>query len=406
MTNFGGVFRTPAARWEERSAGNVVGAGLALSGGGYRAMLMHVGALRRLHEVEALHHLSRVASVSGGSIAAALVARHWTALVGGAGSPKIFEQTVEADARKIASTRIDAGSITGGLVRPRRTVAEQVEKRLTYLFPTETVQGLPVSPEFVFCATNLGTGSLVRFSRDYTADRKVGHRKNLDLSLAKVIAASAAFPPVLSPVRVTLSESDALTEQFGNDEPEFMDSNFARSLELADGGVYDNLGLQPLAKFHTVLVSDGGGPFTAEQSVPRDWLQHMISNWRVTDNQVRSLRRFHLIDSFDAKRRRGTFWGINTKYSDLVAPGVLPVHDGWGPYLSSVPTRLHPFRAKLQQQLINYGYCLADAALRRHFVPGAVLRVARLPYQAQSLAIAPPGEKYDAPKAWQVWKAI
>lgn len=88
-------------------------------------MLLHVGALRRLHEVDALQHLSRVASVSGGSTAAALVARHWTALVGGTGSAKVFEQTVEADFRKIASTRVDAGSTTGGLVRPRRSVAEQ-----------------------------------------------------------------------------------------------------------------------------------------------------------------------------------------------------------------------------------------------------------------------------------------
>ena len=43
---------------------------LCLSGGGYRAMLFHVGALWRLNELGLLPRLDRVSSVSGGSITA------------------------------------------------------------------------------------------------------------------------------------------------------------------------------------------------------------------------------------------------------------------------------------------------------------------------------------------------
>lgn len=43
---------------------------LALSGGGYRAMLFHVGALWRLNELGELGRLTHISSVSGGSIAA------------------------------------------------------------------------------------------------------------------------------------------------------------------------------------------------------------------------------------------------------------------------------------------------------------------------------------------------
>jgi predicted acylesterase/phospholipase RssA len=47
------------------------GAALCLSGGGYRAMLLHLGALRRLNEWGHLQKLARISSVSGGSITAA-----------------------------------------------------------------------------------------------------------------------------------------------------------------------------------------------------------------------------------------------------------------------------------------------------------------------------------------------
>src|SRR5262249_61574641 len=46
------------------------GMALCLSGGGYRAMIFHVGVLWRLNEAGLLGSLKRVSSVSGGSITA------------------------------------------------------------------------------------------------------------------------------------------------------------------------------------------------------------------------------------------------------------------------------------------------------------------------------------------------
>ncbi|MCB4802177.1 putative acylesterase/phospholipase RssA [Methylobacterium brachiatum] len=56
------------------------GIGLCLSGGGFRAMLFHVGALTRLNEAGILPELDRVASVSGGSVAAGALAVGWARL--------------------------------------------------------------------------------------------------------------------------------------------------------------------------------------------------------------------------------------------------------------------------------------------------------------------------------------
>jgi predicted acylesterase/phospholipase RssA len=54
--------------------------GLCLSGGGYRAMIYHVGALIRLNELGFLPKLREVASVSGGSITAGMLAVAWPKL--------------------------------------------------------------------------------------------------------------------------------------------------------------------------------------------------------------------------------------------------------------------------------------------------------------------------------------
>ena len=55
-------------------ARELTGQGLALSGGGYRASLFHLGVTRRLHELGILQATTRLSSVSGGSILAGFLA--------------------------------------------------------------------------------------------------------------------------------------------------------------------------------------------------------------------------------------------------------------------------------------------------------------------------------------------
>src|SRR5207249_9653905 len=42
-------------------------------------------------------------------------------------------------------------------------------------------------------------------------------------------------------------------------------------LWLTDGGVYDNLGMQTVQSFHTVLASDGGAPLNYANRVGHNW---------------------------------------------------------------------------------------------------------------------------------------
>ena len=56
------------------SEGPEEGIALALSGGGFRATLFHIGACWRLLELGVLSKLKRISSVSGGSIFAGVLA--------------------------------------------------------------------------------------------------------------------------------------------------------------------------------------------------------------------------------------------------------------------------------------------------------------------------------------------
>ena len=69
--------------FEARSSGDFLNAdkleetiALCLSGGGYRAMIYHVGVLMRLNELGLLPRLREIASVSGGSITAGFSPTH------------------------------------------------------------------------------------------------------------------------------------------------------------------------------------------------------------------------------------------------------------------------------------------------------------------------------------------
>jgi len=58
------------------------GRALALSGGGLRATLFHLGVVERLYVLGALDKLAYLTSVSGGSILAGLLAIEWNKLSG------------------------------------------------------------------------------------------------------------------------------------------------------------------------------------------------------------------------------------------------------------------------------------------------------------------------------------
>ena len=125
----------------------------------------------------------------------------------------------------------------------------------------------------------------------------------------------------------------------------------------------------------------------AEPIPPRDWLRHTKRVLDLLDNQVRALRKRQVISAYQLPRtqsntgwRDGTYWGIRTNIADYGLSDPLPCPHSKTMVLASVPTRLAKVPELIQERLINWGYAVCDAAMRRWVVPGAA-RPSGFPYE-------------------------
>src|SRR6516164_7505609 len=182
-----------------RPTGVQPGIALCLSGGGYRAMLFHLGCIWRLNEANLLGTLQRVSSVSGGSITAGVLGMNWRALGLSNQTPSVtagkLEELVVAPIRQIASTTIDEGAVMGGIFLPGSISDHVADHYDSLLFHGKTLQDLPDDadgPRFVINATNVQSGVLMRFSKPYLRDFRVGQVLKPNLPLARAVAASSA----------------------------------------------------------------------------------------------------------------------------------------------------------------------------------------------------------------------
>lgn len=354
------------------------GIALCLSGGGYRAMLFHLGTLWRLNELDYLPKLDRISSVSGGSITAGVLAANWSRLEfdhGGVAGQ--FRAMVVDPVRRLGAKTIDVPSVLRGVFGFGSVGDKVANAYRKNLFGDVTLQDLPDRPFFVLNATNMQSGVLWRFTKAYTWDYRVGQVENPRIALAVAVAASAAFPPVLSPVTLRLDDA-AFTPKTGKD---LQRPPFTTHVVLTDGGVYDNLGLETAWKrCRTILISDAGGNLKPEEKPKGDWLRHTLRNLFIIDNQVRSLRRRNIMDAYDVKNRLGAFWSIRTDIHNYR----LPRYPLDCPFektirLANLATRLKGLSSDTQERLINWGYAVCDAAMRRH-VDGSLPEPHAFPY--------------------------
>lgn len=355
-------------------------AGLALSGGGFRAALFHLGSLWRLNELGWLKRLAEVTSVSGGSITAAYLGFRWKHLTFGRnGVAANFVDEIVRPLQDFCSRTIDVGSVVAGLISPFRHPIELIASHYRKgLFGESTLQDLPSGkegPRFTIYATSLQTGVSVRFSRTELAEYHLGKIESPHIQLATAVAASCALPPILCPLTLKFNPDDWKDWEKGKKGDLFEKEKLRSTMFLTDGGVYDNLGLERIwDRYTTVLVSDAGAPFSVVEGSLWFRLSQLFRAKRAIDivtEQTRALRKRWLISDFKAGITRGTYWGIATHIRDYqledngYPPPLVKDSEDTGA-LCRVRTRLNRFTDEEQKQLINWGYALADAAMRRH----------------------------------------
>ncbi|MDX6576091.1 MAG: hypothetical protein QOE96_2044 [Blastocatellia bacterium] len=351
------------------------GMALCLSGGGYRAMLFHLGTLWRLNELGLLKGLKRISSVSGGSITAGMLGLAWKNLsFSASGIASNFEQLIVSPIRALSDVTIDAGSVLTGMLLPRRSIADEVAASYRrHLFGGATLQDLPSDtdgPRFVINATNVQTKVLWRFSRPFMGDYRVGLIRNPTVELAVAVGASSAFPPFLSPAVMKLRPADFDPATKGDLQLE----PYTSTVVLTDGGVYDNLGLETAWKsYETILVSDGGGATADEPAPKRDWLEHIYRVLELINNQVGSLRKRQVIASYQLGLRKGAYWGMRTDIADYHLTTAMNCPFQQTLALANTATRLKKLDGVLQERIINWGYAVCDAGIRTHVNPTAPL---------------------------------
>ena len=251
--------------------------GLALSGGGSRAIAFHLGCLRALHELGLLEKVKIISTVSGGSVIGTMYAVNEDSF-------SDFEKRVRGVlsrgfaklvVRKALTTMEGLKAlICWGLIaiikgffwlvsplswlvsflispnnrhrwhqRQIKMPMRRFASRTTILhrvlddelFLNKRFSDLPdTAPRLIVNVAELSTGSAFYFSRKRSGSWRLGELANNDFPLAYAVTASAAYPLFLP----ALDENLIFKNKDG--------SRCERQVVLTDGGVYDNLGLAPL----------------------------------------------------------------------------------------------------------------------------------------------------------------
>jgi len=233
------------------------------------------------------------------------------------------------------------------------------------------LKGICQSPRFIFCSTDVIFGVLWSMTRGDVGDYQVGYAPTPDsFNVADAVAASSCFPPVFFP---TPMRPNNLDYKKGKYQPDEKRKEWARKICLTDGGVYDNLGLEPLWQTDgaQILVCDGGGPLpVVSQKLVISLIQRYTS---IIQNQALALRKRMLIDKFDRKVMTGTYWGMASaveRYLIGTQSAVSPFQ-GYSEafvekWIAPIRTDLAYFSPEEVGILMNHGYTLAEAAIQTH----------------------------------------
>jgi NTE family protein len=315
---------------------------LALSGGGFRASIFHLGLLRRLAELGWLPEVDVISTVSGGSIIGAFAVQRWHAFLASGGDAKAFESVISAPFVErlqthnflvewlLTSWRWPLRKISSKTFTRTQAAAELFDD---IFFAGQGCDSLPSRPLLIMNATNLQSMRAWRFTNAGMGDSRVGHAKwgSKALRLSVCVGASAAFPPVFPPLRIVRGDYTFAAPIYQESPlPEYP------LIPLTDGGAYDNSGLEALTKTVKVpghdesiepaellVVSDGGAPANYEfdtSGIPA--LSDAALLYRVDSiarRQVSALRTRSLMTEFSKGSMRGIFAGLASSVKNMPA---------------------------------------------------------------------------------------
>lgn len=291
-----------------------------------------------------LDKVDLLSCVSGGSIAGGFLATYWD-------DGDILNK-LEAYLR---TNSIAISSVVGGILDPFATRLDKLADSYDdHLFHKHTTSKLRNGPRIYFNSTNLATGNLFFFAAGGGLDEEMGEHelgviKAPDFPIAKAVAASSAFPPVFPPLRL--------------DPNDYPPAAVVEYVTLTDGGVYDNMGINPLLlkrnDLDYIIISDGGKPFALTDRPTESGAIVLKEGLNIMMEQVRGLE-------FDR---------IEHRYKAGVGPKPLwfsidstegQAQDGDAVFASSISTNLKRLKDAELAVLKRHGGALVEARIRMH----------------------------------------
>lgn len=280
--------------------------GLALSGGGFRAAAFHLGVFKKLHELGLLWKVDLLTCVSGGSIAGAFLALNWGK-----------DDAISKLEHYLGSSSIAVSSVIGGILDPFSGRLDKLAKSYERdLFGKQSLDVLKDGPRIYLNSTNMSTGNMFFFAAGGGLDSEMGeHELGIEpaggFRISRAVAASSAFPPVFPPLKIKDKDYPASKGDY---------------VTLTDGGVYDNLGVNPLFRtkrnrIDYAIVSDGGKPFMINETPTDAGSIVLIEAIGILMEQVRGLQFKRLELSHAAGQGPKSIWFSIDSREGEVKPG-------------------------------------------------------------------------------------
>ena len=372
--------------------------GLALSGGGVRAVAFHLGVLARLAAGESLGKVSHISTVSGGSLAIALVfsltKKTWPS------SGAFLESVVPSAKALLTRHSLERAYVSNLLLsfwRMKRGRAYILGQALRGLWSVDgTLQDLPDTPRWAINCTTFETGKRWGFSKKWMGDYRVNYVLEPDFSIADAVAASAGFPGPIGPLVLQCESYKWCKLKFRNGEDEPYDSELAeprfKRLFLWDGGVYENSGTEGVFRpergyrhgLDFVIVSDAGAGLPEEHRrfklsfLPWEVYTPPSRLVNIAMDQVRSLRARQFVTHLRTHPQTGaylrlgntnerilkdaeTFFGefnFNANENRVNSENASRAHSA-----AAFPTRLCRLTEDQFDMLFQHGYEVADTTL-------------------------------------------
>ena len=349
---------------------------LAFSGGGFRASLAALGVLRFLADAGLLGRVRYLSSVSGGSVAHGMFARHYAELEQeGFTSEALDRLVIEPFIARISKQSLIWALILNlwKLIGPKTRTQLLADTFADWFYGPQPLEELSRHCRFVFNAADLTTGVRFGLERDVFGDYVLGRRttNGSGLRLADAVAASAAFPGALAPL--TLDYDFPCRD--------------GRVPKLLDGGAYDNLGLEVVDDLpravnnqpQAFLVAiNAGGLFHTGRFGGLPFFRNLIRVNSLLYRQSTALRMREMVGRFRAFEqakaqgrpipdwgRYGVLFSLATTFEHPAAEWVAnrPAHEELRLKLALVKTTFARFERPLCQQLIYRGWWLTGCSI-------------------------------------------